>query len=260
MKADTDANQDDYTVSKQDQTARANTITDDDIKRWIELFKNVGWRTGKTRCLRCVHKVNFEHRQLWRACDGVCICCNNKREGGHEGQVCPIMRENPEFLNGDFWKQRTDTQTGQAPKDLDGKQFTKHRGRILSNKLLTPVAVAGAYSYSPFPYIPAPFLQSASENPYFSPPPGYYSGYSPAVGYYCLAYPIGNAPQIPVYGATYFVNPKLAIDNNATMNGAMNQDKSAALRQHKRPRKSMRLRLGLKRNGEPKDHGEGDDA
>jgi hypothetical protein len=263
MEAGIDANQDDYRVSKQDQTARANTITDEDIKRWIELFKDagwrLGWRSGQTRCMRCGHVEDGIHRQLWRACDGVCICCNNERDGGHEGKVCPIMRENPEFFNGEFWKQRTETQIGQAPKDLDYEQLTRHRARIHDNTaLLALVAVRGAYSYPPFPYIPAPFFRSA--NPYFPPPPGYYSGYSPAVGYYCLAYPTGNAPQIPAYRATVSINPKQDMVTSATTDEPTNHDGSAKPRQYKKPGKNTRSKLGLRRDGIPKGHGKGEDG
>jgi hypothetical protein len=121
------------------------------------------------------------------------------------------MREHPEFFNDEFWKQRT--QNGHSPKDLHQEQLAKHRYRIhLARNLpfntpitpaagsVVPTAVAGMYSYPAFPYIPAPFFRSA--NPYFPPPPGYYCGYSPKVGYYCLPYPHAHAPLLPGYGNT----------------------------------------------------------
>jgi hypothetical protein len=63
-----------------------------------------------------------------------------------------------------------------------------------------PFSATDGYSYPSFPYIPALFFRST--NPYFTPPSGYYSGYSPAHGYYCLPYPQTNAPVLPGYGST----------------------------------------------------------
>jgi hypothetical protein len=60
--ADANANQDDYPVPKQPQMAQGNHVDDDEIKRWIELFKNAGLKSGQTRCLRCGHTVDSVHR------------------------------------------------------------------------------------------------------------------------------------------------------------------------------------------------------
>jgi hypothetical protein len=163
------------------------------------------------------------------------------------------MRENPKFFNSDFWKQRRERNIGQPPKDLDEEQLTMHRSRIQNQiahsslpfygviatlaiatpVIATPVLPAqsaqatGAYSYLSFPYIPAP--HPALANPYFPPPPGYYSGYSPGNGYYCLAYPTKYARPIPTYGAILFFNLKPARDTSATTDEATNHDDSAEL-------------------------------
>jgi hypothetical protein len=174
------------------------------------------------------------------------------------------MREHPEFFNDELWKQRTEN--GHPPKDLHHEQLTKHRYRVYLarslpvNTPITPVAgsviltaVVGTYSYPAFPYIPAPFFRSA--NPYFPPPPGYYSGYSPMVDYYCLPYPQTHTPLLPSYGSTPRRAPISVEDGVGEVGHPTNHSSLIDLAssfQYNKPGKNMRLELGVNRDGSPK--------
>ncbi|KAF1941666.1 hypothetical protein EJ02DRAFT_491243 [Clathrospora elynae] len=184
---------------------------DNTIALWTTMFKNSGARKGQTSCLHCGMEADSTHRQLYRACGGLCICCNDERDHGHPGGVCPIMRENPVFFNGKFWRSRTEQPFPPKMMDMEQLQNTQRRlrGETFTAAYTEDSSSAAAqpcvgFSYPPFPYLP--YFITHGTNPYYPPPPGYYSGYSPAHGYYCLPYPPTHAPNIQGYAQTWTVS------------------------------------------------------